>query len=237
MTFRHERIGELRIWSGDPTCDDAYGSLAEHLATCPIPRLPSKAAFGLAHVGNLGEALAFLVGRSVLYPFPDYRMLGDNCGNPLAGHSKTGVDLLWLYFHPTDLTRDHAWVQEVKTTLSTTSAGYIRELEQDYAKLFGSSLGLSLDGRLGDAAWRLEQLACEHELAKRARALGARSPAKATRVTISPTAVHDLSLDALATMEDVRIALVQDGGWNSDQVEPHLIALSNLDARLTAMVR
>jgi hypothetical protein len=237
MSFRCEQIGEIRVWTGDPDCNSAYAALEAHIAQSPTTSLPPQIQFGLSHMGNMGEAIAFLVGRFDEHQPSHHRVLGDNCANPLAGGSKTGLDILWLAFDDSEPSRDHAWIQEVKTTFDTTSASYISTLKADYAKLFGVEVGLSLEDRLGDASFKLEQFALEPGLARRARALGARSAAQVTRVTLSPTGVHDLSVSGLGVIEDVRITLVEELGWKEELVRPHLIALSDIEARFTALAR
>jgi hypothetical protein len=237
VAFKSERIGQILVWTGDPDCDAAYAALAAHLASTPIPRLPAGQALSPSQRGNLGESLAFLVGRTSTFPSASHRLLADNCANPLAGGSKTGLDVLWMAFHPTDSSADHAWIQEVKTTADLVGAAYIGELKDDYKKLFGARLGLTLEDRLGDAAFKLEHTAGQPDLACRARALGARGVRDATRVSLVPTGVHDLSVEALSIIEDVRITLIEELGWHENQVEPMLIGLSQLGARLAALVR
>jgi hypothetical protein len=237
MTFKVERHGSICMWTGDPDCEAGFGLLRSHLANAVHARLEPGQTLTTAQIGNLGEALAFLVGRGGPHPAPDHRALADNCHNPLAGNSKSGLDILWIAFDANDAAKDHAWIQEVKTTLSSTSASYIAALKDDYSKLFSLNFGLSLDDRLGDAGFRLEHIAQAPELAKRARALGARSAQQVSRVTLEPTGVHDRRLDALTIMEDVRLTLTKTLEWPASLVEPHLIALADIATRLADLVR
>jgi hypothetical protein len=231
VSFKSERIGQIEVWTGDPDSDAAYAAMVAHLSTTTHPRLPPGEALTNNHLGNLGEAFAFLVGRSGRFPSATHRLLADNCANPLAGGSKTGLDVLWIAFHPTDETLDHAWIQEVKTTRDESEATYIAELKKDYEKLFAARPGLTLEARLGDAAFRLEHTADEPDLARRARALGARSIAEAKRVSLVPTGVHDLAAEAYTVMEDVRVTLIELG-WDESAVQPLLISLAALSNRL-----
>lgn len=237
MSFSSHQTGLITCWSGNPDCDAVSSALAKHLASAPMAKLPPGASLGKGQLGNIGETLAFLVGMGGPHPSPPTRFFGDNCHNPLAGGSKTGLDLVWIAFHPTDAQLDHCWIQEVKTTTKKRYPGYISRLKGDYEKLFGTNVSLSLESRLGSVAFQLEYTVGDAQLAKRARALGARSPSEVTRITLKPTGVHDLAANALPIIEDVRATLVGQQGWPSSLVEPQLIAISNFKERLTALVR
>lgn len=231
MTFRKRTVGRVTVWCGDPDCSAIEVLLRDHLSRAIPPRLGRGATFTNTHLGNLGEAIVVLLGKQSLHPVP-HRCQAMNYSSPLAGGSKTGLDVLWVYFDPTDPELDHAWIQEIKTTGSKANANYLSSLTGDYEKLFGERSSLSLEGRLGDLAFMFELLTLDPDLAKRTRQLGARSASEVTRVTLEPTGVYDLEVDPVPVIEAVRQALVSSAGWPSDRVTPHVLGVSELHARL-----
>ncbi|MCE9603213.1 MAG: hypothetical protein K8S21_13495 [Gemmatimonadetes bacterium] len=235
MTFRQEQIGEIETWCGEPDCNAAIAALRAHLDLTPIPRLKAGESLTNVQVGNLGESLAYLVGRHARFSESRFMMMGVNAGNPLASGSRTGLDLLWIAFHESDETLDHAWLQEVKTTRDSTNATYLDQLVVDHKKLFAESISLSLEARLWEASFTLKNSNQTQELDRRVRALGGRSAAEVRGVSLLPTGVHDRHVDAITAMEDVRLTLL-DLGWREEMVLPVLIGISAIRSRFDELV-
>jgi hypothetical protein len=232
MAFKLQMIGEIAVWSGDPDCDAARSALEQHLNKHGASRLGPNQPLTEVQKGNLGEALAFVVGLAGPHSATDFHVLAQNCRNPIVGNSKTGLDILWVYLDGNNEQSDHLWVQEVKTTSDLASASYLKTLKQDYAKLFGPPSGLTLEERLGDLAFQFEYGHKQPALARRIRRLGGRRAQEIHNVTLSPTGVHDKAVSAIADIEDVRISLVTQYGWTEERVKPWLIEVAELERRL-----
>lgn len=232
MSFKKESIGELSFFTGSPDCSAAAEALRKHVELAPHPLLGPAETLSNTQLGNLGEALAYLAVTATDFTHSTHKLFADNVANPLAVSSRVGLDLFWVTFHPEDPALDHAWIQEVKTTLSVPDIQYITSVVGDYQKLFfQQQVDLTLESRLYAAAWKLQVEQGRSDLAKRVRGLGARSPGAATRVTLLPTGIHDRAADGFATLEAIRIQLIEMG-WGEANVKPMSVALSELADRL-----
>lgn len=235
-SVKREDVGEIVFWTGDPDCDALEALLRDHVAGSPKPMLDKAEAFLDSHKGNLGECLALVVGKAGQFSGRAVRPVAANCAVPLAGNSRTGLDLSWLYLDPADSSKDHIWIQETKTTASLSDAAYIRSLRVDAEKLFGDETALSLEARLGAIAFEMECHPETRHFGPRIRALSARSANAVTRVTLLPTGVHDLRLDSILSLEEVRVSIVALG-WREDRVAPVSISLLDLEQRLHRVAR
>jgi hypothetical protein len=182
--------------------------------------------------GNLGEYLAYKLGQdgyadvSSSYPFPA------NSQHPLNRLSGQFIDIVWIDFGeaPKD---DWIALQEVKTT-SVPSAGVVDGLADDYAKLFGPDMQLTLATRVGDIKRKLKQTVKRPDLATRLNRLVGTAPDSCTNVWLLPSAVHPDYARVpvrLAAMQDAIIAQ----GWAPDRVLTWEVAVPGLAAFLLAL--
>lgn len=220
-------------WHGDPDDDAAHQAILGWLYTAVNDVfLDPQATLSNRVKGNLGEFIAYSIGKS--YVFTNV-MIADaaNAWDPLADISRPDIDIVWLYFGPSQ-NDDWAAIQEVKTT-GQHSLQVADGLISDYGKLFGENLRVTLRTRLGALRTKLAQRGHSH-LAPRLTALGGPSPDEARGIRLLPTLVHDAAYNSSGKMSAVRQALIGNG-WSTDVVVCWSIALGNLDRRLFAIAK
>jgi hypothetical protein len=181
--------------------------------------------------GNLGESIAFCV--SLWHDCDTYNAHAVNACRPLSPQSANDIDIIWVCFAAT-AKDDFAIVQEVKTT-SGVSLSYANALIEDYDKLFGTNLNLTLKTRFkalkavflyttGGAQGR--------DWAERLSALAGDGPKTSPRIRLRPTLVHELAgTQPTPKMTAVRNTLLGKG-WTPELVESWAIGLRDLDDRL-----
>jgi hypothetical protein len=133
---------------GRPVCQSGHDALLKWLTDNATPFLAPADARRDNNIlrGNLGETIAFCV--SYWRDCQNYRVFATNALRPFRPKSDIDIDIVWLSFgvNPSD---DFAIIQEVKTT-SGTELSYARALVDDYDKLFGTNIRLTLHTRLQD---------------------------------------------------------------------------------------
>jgi len=228
-SFTGEVANNVTAWVGDPDCQAVHDALLEWLRDTCSSFLPATSPYTSAIQGNLGESLAFVVGQE--NGFGEYRADCANALTPFLGISKPEVDIVWLSLSE-DPSLDHVVLQEVKTTIQAR-LDYADTLLDDYDKLFGSDLTVTLQSRLSAIAARLRYGGGSRgDLADRVVALSGESAATSQGVRLLPTVVHDRGVEGAQT----KLIAVREGvigqGWSAHYVSAWSIALSDLNARL-----
>lgn len=178
--------------------------------------------------GNLGEFIAFCVGKS--NDFSSFTPFPANAFNPLSPISKSEIDIVWTFFGQEEKD-DCAVLQEVKTT-SDSSLSMAYELVADYGKLFGTDPALTLHTRLQAIKNEMEFKLKEPTLCPRMSKLAGNSPSTSARIRLLPTIVHERKNSKPGLrMLAVRSTLVGKG-WPPGAVESWAIGLFDLESRL-----
>src|SRR5262245_21621045 len=179
-------------WRGKPNCQAGHDAvliwLKEHAKPFRVPgSVPPD-----DHIlrGNLGESIAFFV--SFWHDCKDHRVFATNALRPFRPKSDIDIDIVWLSFAG-EPRNDFAIIQEVKTT-GDLDLSYARTLVDDYEKLFGTNVRLTLHTRLQDI--KIDLLykvggAAGKELAQRVSMLAGQSPKTSPKVQLRPTLVHE----------------------------------------------
>jgi hypothetical protein len=66
--FNETESGGVIIWLGNPDCQAAHDGLLSELEKHVVAWLPASEALNQRLVGNLGEFIAFFVGKGARYP-------------------------------------------------------------------------------------------------------------------------------------------------------------------------
>ena len=228
MGFDATTVGAVTIWRGKPDCQAGHDWLLEQLQSLDIAFLKDSQQLSLAIRGNLGESIAFCIGNADKYS--SCRCFAANALDPLTGISRSGVDIVWIWFGKS-VDNDIAIVQEVKVT-GQDKLDYAMKLVQDYDKLFGSQPAETLWNRIRSIKAELKHKVKRVDLAHRLDDLVRDSPSTSPKIRILPTLIHDLaSQDPEQRMIVVRETIC-GGGWRSIAVKAWAIGLSDLDDRL-----
>jgi hypothetical protein len=143
------------------------------------------------------------------------------------------MDILWLSFGANPI-QDFAIIQEVKTT-SDPDLGYARTLVDDYEKLFGTNIRLTLHTRLQDVKGTLRfQVGGGQgaDLARRVSYLAGQCPRTSPKLQLRPTLIHEWAgARPREKMTAIRTTLLGKG-WSPTAVEGWTIGLTDLDDRL-----
>ena len=223
----------LLEWEGDPDDDAAHQTILGWLQQAVTAGfLPSASPVSSRVKGNLGEFIAYRVGESFVFSNVAIAHAA-NAWDPLSDISRPEVDIVWLYFGSTEA-GDWAALQEVKTTGAATLQ-LADTLIDDYEKLFGENVRLTLQTRLSALKNKLDQQGQGH-LAPRITALGGPSPNRARGIRLIPTLLHDSAYNSSVKMVAVRQALIGQG-WSTNVVECWSIALADLGYRLSRLAR
>ena len=196
-------------WEGDPNDDAAHQLILGWLQRAVAAGfLEEKGSLSNRVKGNLGEFIAYYIGKS--YVFTNVaNAYGANTWGPLSDISRPDLDIVWLHFGSTEAD-DWAALQEVKTT-GGNSLGLADSLITDYEKLFGENLQVTLQTRLGALKNKLDQQGQGH-LSPRVTALGGPAPNRARGIRLIPTLLHDAAFDSSTKMAAVRQVLI-GRGW------------------------
>jgi len=231
--IKSQSVAGLLAWQGDPDDAAAHQTILAWLqSTVTSGFLKPSQPLPNAVKGNLGEFIAYRIGES--YVFTNVAIADTaNAFDPLSHISRPDVDIVWLHFG-SDETDDWAALQEVKTT-GSASLQLADSLIDDYEKLFGENLRLTLQTRLGALKNKLEQRGQIH-LSPRITSLGGPSPDRARGIRLVPTLLHDAAYDPSIKMAVVRQALI-GRGWTTDAVTCWSVALDDLNNRLIRLAR
>jgi hypothetical protein len=204
--------------------------LARHT---PLPA--TTASLSHRRRGNLGEFIAFWVGRDHAYTPPAYHVVAANAFDPLQDISVSNIDIIWFRIG-TSPEEDCVVLHEMKLT-TDPSLAYADNLVADYKKLFGPSVGVSIHARLQVLSNYVEFTLNRPDVLPRIAALAGDAATRSTRVVLTPTLVHDLAHgDPVTRLVSVRTQ-IETLGWNASQITPWSIALSDLESRLLRIAR
>jgi hypothetical protein len=234
MTFKSNRSGDVLLWIGDPDCQAGHQFLLDRLKTTTHYFISMSEPLGTRRKGNLGEFIAFEIGKGTAALAQTLRFCA-NAANPLNNISISDLDITWVHFAP-DPSGDHAYIQEVKTT-SQMDLAYASTLADDYSKLFGTNIALTLNTRLQVISNKLEHEHGAPGLAKRAAQLASIRPEHATKIRLIPTIVHDKSSSSPVTKLTAIKSEIAGYGWLAASIDPCAIALSDLEDRLLRLAR
>lgn len=229
--------GLISRWVADPEDDAAHRALLVLLGQFTGGAfLPAGTQLTHTQIGNLGEFLAFFVGRECGGCSAFEHPFSANALNPLSSISMSGIDCVWVHFGDTPV-EDAIALQEVKTA-TTQECEVAGSLLDDYNRLFGTNLNTRLDIRLRSIKNRLEVEL--DELGARERALRllrfmVPSVEKLKDTVAVPTLVFDHLVARVTAPEErlagVRAALIARG-WIIDHQGPWAIAIGDLATRL-----
>ena len=222
----------LSEWRGHPDDDAAHAMILGWLHEyAEVGYLGPQDLLSPQMKGNLGEFIAYQVGKSFVYSDVAIAPTAGD-GNPLSRHPSPGIDIIW--FHIGD-TVDHDWValQEVKTTNQDLQLA--DRLITDYEKLFGRDPHFTLQTRLYNLKIKLRQFG-RTDVAWRLDELAGPEPRLTRGVRLIPTFLHDVRIDSKSKMVVVRQALLHKG-WPAGVVQSWNIALGDFDERLTRLAR
>ena len=225
--------GGLTAWSADPDDDSAHHVLLQWLATTVGSIfLQETEAFTYAIKGNLGEFIAYQIGRN--YTFVNGEIAHSaNASAPLSRISRSGLDVVWMYFG-VSASEDWAAIQEIKTT-GDESLGLANDLADDYGKLYGTDHRVRLEPRLYGLKSVLLELGLG-DLAPRLTALGGLGPNSTKGIYLLPTLIHDSSNESSTKMLAVRQTILGQG-WSPRVVHCWSIGLDQIDQRLERLAR
>jgi hypothetical protein len=219
------------LWTGNPTCQRAHDAILKWLGdTCGNFRTTVRRDDNILR-GNLGESIAFCVaiwnGYEGWYPFPV------NAYRPFNPSSGIDIDIVWVFF--AERRRgDKAVLQEVKAT-GEPSLNYANNLINDYEKLFGTDVNLTLQTRFQALKNQLEFTLKKPDLARRLAELPGKSPGTSPRIGLLPTLVHERNgTDPYPKMIAIRETLIGEG-WSPDILEAWAIGLESLNDRLVRL--
>jgi hypothetical protein len=235
--FQKVASSHISRWVADPDDDTAHQALLALLERFTDGVfLPSGTELTQIQIGNLGEFMAFFVGRECGGSSNFEHPFCANALNPLSGISISGIDCVWVHFGDTPL-EDAIALQEVKTS-STQECEIADSLLDDYTRLFGTNLTTRLDVRLRSIKNHLEIESAGLGLGDRAvRLLRFMVPSigRLKDTIVIPTLIFD-HLVARATAPQERLAGVGAAliarGWVIVRDGPWAIALGNLVTRL-----
>ena len=221
------------LWEGDPDSDAAHQTILQWLESAATSGfLTSTQSLSPAIKGNLGEFTAYQIGSNFVFTNGEIAY-GANTPDPLSPKSQDGVDIVWLYFGFSEAD-DWAGLQEIKTTGEPTLR-LANELINDYDKLFGENVRLTLQTRLTALKNKFDQQGKRH-LSSRLTALGGPAPYQARGVRLYPTLFHDAADISETKMTSIRQVLI-GRGWSANTVECWSVVLDNLDDRLARLSR
>lgn len=224
------------LWSGaDPACVGLYTHLQAFLQARQAMLLPANATLSNSQRGNLGEFIAFVIGHQKVFNTPHHRIVTNNAYDPLSGISISGLDIAYVYFHPTNPQGDMLFIQEVKTT-SDSSLAYGDALVTDYRKLYEGDGRTVLVNRAAAIKNRLEfEHRLSDDLLARVDDLVGTSPQNSTQVHLVPTLVHEAAgSDPVTKLIAVRTQIA-GFGWAHSQITAWSIALANLNDSLVQL--
>lgn len=224
----------LTLWRGAPDSQAAHDYLLQRLRQITGGRfLPPGTTLSTRIKGNLGEVCAFWIGRDGPHTGWSH-VFTLNCLEPLKDISSSGVDIVWIAFNDADPAQDFVVLQETKAT-ATADLGYADSLVDDYLKLFGTDLSLTLHSRFQGIKNQLEFAHNRPDLCLRLNKLGGQAPADSPKVRLLPTLIHDTNgRNPALKLAKVRTALL-DVGWGAGQVSAWSVALDDLDGRLARL--
>lgn len=231
MTFSKRNVSEVVLWVGQPDCQAAHDYLLLRMEDMGADYLMSESAVSNSIKGNIGEFVAFDIGRQ--HDYTDFLPFPANAFKPLNPISRPELDIVWLYFGVTELD-DIAVLQEVKAT-GDPDLGYARALIEDYEKLFGEDMQLTLRSRLDAIKNEVQYKLKRPELCSRITALAGNGPETSPRLRLLPTLFHELD----GSKPEVRMVAIRSTlvgkGWSPSAVQAWAVGLSDFDERIVRL--
>lgn len=231
--FSRVEADGLVLWAGDPSGDAAHAEVLVWITDTGQPFFPENFTPSPAIVGNLAELIVFRLGHMHVFTLDGISSDALNVTEPFANISRPGIDIVWVYFgeQPND---DWVVLQEVKAT-ANPDLHYADDLLEDYAKLFDSDPRFTLRTRLDALKNKLEYQWNRPEDAKRLTAIGGPSPARASRVRIIPSCVHESEgADPTRKMLIIREALI-GRGWRPEAITCWSVGMDDFANRMSRL--
>ncbi|MBB3859002.1 hypothetical protein GGQ88_000242 [Novosphingobium hassiacum] len=233
--FKGNNVTGVAEHVGDPHCNAAHAALLVALQALKTPFLSASDSISNSQKGNLGEFICLHIGRNGY--FSGHEKFASNAIQPLTRISGAGVDLMYIYFHPSDPSKDIMYIQETKTAGSKQNINYFQNLERDYEKLFGTDINLTLQSRISYLCNSFEIERNQDEYSKRVQRLGGTTPDQCSSVRLVPTGVHEAGVgNPVQKMLAIKTAIAAFG-WDQNSITPWTIGLSDLEDRLLRLAR
>ncbi len=233
-------VGDIHEYFGSPDCQTFYTWVVDCLLEVKHPEFgapnPPLTSITTGQMGNLGEAITYLVGMTDRFSDEPYVYALGSALTPFNPSALTGVDITIIYLDPNGLVaNDRLFIQEIKTT-GKLNLDYSKALIGDYKKLLDTTVPtLSLMSRVSALKAKLKY---EHRFAddklKRVEDLAQVTAANCTRVRLLPTLIHDRASSPVSNLSHV-ISEIQKQGWPSGCTEAWSISMSKLNEALVHM--
>lgn len=230
-------IGNIHCYVGVPTCTTFYTWILQSLEELMHPGFgppsPPLTEITTGQMGNLGEAITYLVGRTERFNSTPFVAALGSALTPFNPSALTGVDITIVYLDPSGQTEnDRLFIQEIKTT-AATELGYSKALIGDYEKLLDTTKPtLSLMSRVSSLKCKLKW---EHhfgqDLLQRVEDLAQPSASDCGRVRLLPTLVHDRNANPIAALSYV-MTEIHKQGWPQGCIEAWSISMTQLGQAL-----
>ena len=234
--FAESTKADITLWRCKPDRSTTLEFLLGEIKKSPGGAFIKGGKLDARRQGNLGEFIALRVALGHPFNKSTPQVFASNAIAPLQPISSAGIDICYAIFDPSTPAKDVLWIQETKTTCAK-DLSYAHNLTDDYRKLFGTDLNLTLQSRIQVMQNRLELERNLPTLSKRLGALAATTASSCTQIRLMPTLVHDeASDDPVPTLVAVRSAICSLG-WNKVQLSAWSIAIHQLEAALTGLAK
>lgn len=233
-------VGDIHSYVGTPNCANFYAwvlhTLEEIMHPGFGPPSPPLTSITTGQMGNLGEAITYLVGRTERFSSEQFVAALGSALTPFNPSAVTGVDITIVYLDPDGVVaNDRLFIQEIKTT-GAAELGYSRALIDDYQKLLDTTKPtLSLMSRVSSLKLKLKW---EHhfgpELLQRVEDLAQPCAPDCNRIRLLPTLVHDRGSDPFSALSHV-MSEIHKQGWPQGCIEAWSISIAQLNQALLHM--
>ncbi|MES3022776.1 MAG: hypothetical protein V4857_14460 [Pseudomonadota bacterium] len=233
-------VGDIHVFVGLPDCQTFYAWVIDNLVElmhqgfeAPNPPL---ASITTGQMGNLGEAITLLVGRTDRFSVEPFIYVLGSALTPFNPSALTGVDIMILYLDPNGVVaNDRLFIQEIKTT-GKSNLDYSKALIGDYDKLLDTTYPtLSLMSRVSALKCKLKW---EHRFSddklQRVEDLAQATAPDCTRLRLLPTLIHDRANCSVSALSHV-MTEIQKQGWPQGTIEAWSISMSQLSEALVHM--
>lgn len=233
-------VGDIHIFLGSPNCQTFYTWVIDSLVELMHPGFdapnPPLTSISTAQMGNLGEAITLLVGRTDRFSVEPFIYVLGSALTPFNPSALTGVDIMIVYLDPNGVVaNDRLFIQEIKTT-GNADLSYSKALISDYKKLLDTNYPtLSLMSRVSALKCKLKW---EHRFTddklQRVEDLAQVTAADCTRLRLLPTLIHDRGSCSVSDLSHV-MTEIQGQGWPQGTIEAWSISMSRLSEALVHM--
>ncbi len=233
-------VGDIHCYVGAPNCSAFYAWVLRTLEDLMHPGFgppsPPLTKITPGQMGNLGEAITYLVGRTERFASVPFIVALGSALTPFNPSAITGVDIVIVYLDPNGVVaNDRLFIQEIKST-GAVKLEYSKALIGDYQKLLDTTTPhLSLMSRVSSLKCKLKW---EHHfdsgLLQRVEDLAQPSASDCTRIRLLPTLVHDRNSDPIAALSHVMVEIKKQG-WPQGCIEAWSISIAQLNQALLHM--